>query len=315
VATTASSADILKDLYFFQEKRLKVSVSTKFQKFCNDILIPSSTVNDISYRYKRITKQLNKDFWGTESETSHSLYVGSYGRDTEIHVSDIDMLMRLPVSYYTHYSNYQGNGQSALLQAVKSSIQNTYNSFIKGDGQVVVVRFTDGIRFEILPCFLNKDDVSYTYPDTHSGGSWKVTNPNPEIKAIREANDLWNKNLKRLCRMARAWKDHWSVPIGGILIDTLAYDFMEQWSHKDKSFLYYDWMVRDFMQFLATRSSTQEYWLAMGSGKRVYREGAFEHKALRCYNIAKGAVQFEAEEKDWSATQKWREIFGNKFTG
>lgn len=293
-----------------------MSVSTKFSTFCDDILIPSTTVSNITYRYGRITKQLNKDFWNTESTTAHSLYVGSYGRDTEIHISDIDMLMKLPYSYYTHYDNYQGNGQSALLQAIRNSLRNTYSTtHLKGDGQVVVVKFDDGVKFEILPCFLNADDESYTYPDTHDGGVWKVTNPSPEIKAIREGNVAWNYNLKRLCRMARVWKDEWSVPMGGILIDTLAYDFMSTWAYRDKSFAYYDWMVRDFFLFLAGRNKDQEYWLAPGSSKRVYREGAFEYKALRSYNIASEAVVHDAAGHDWSANQKWQEIFGNKFRG
>jgi hypothetical protein len=293
-----------------------MTVSAKFQTFCQDIKISSSVQSNVSYRYKRITKQLNKDFWDTESETSHSLYVGSYGRDTAIHVSDVDMLIRLPVSYYHHYSKYVGNGQSALLQAVRNSLQNTYaTTRLKGDGQVVVVAFDDGVKFEILPCFLNTDDVSFTYPDTHDGGSWKTTNPSPEIKAIRDADTVWNYNLKRLCRIARVWKDEWSVPIGGILIDTLAYDFMSTWKYRDKSYGYYDWMVRDFFLYLSTRLPAQNYWLAMGSGGRVYREGAFEYKALRCYNISKEAVDDEAASRDWSANQKWRQIFGTKFRG
>ena len=293
-----------------------MSVSTKFRTFCSDILIPPSTVSNITYRYQRITKQLNKDFWDTESSTAHSLYVGSYGRDTEIHISDIDMLMRLPNSYYTHYNNYQGNGQSALLQEVRTSLQKTYSTtHLKGDGQVVVVAFDDGVKFEILPCFLNSDDESYTYPDTHDGGTWKTTNPSLEIKAIRTGNETWNYNLKRLCRMARIWKDEWSVPIGGILIDTLAHNFMSTWAYRDKSFAYYDWMVRDFFHYLASQDEDQDYWLAPGSGKRVYREGKFEYKALRCYNLSSEAIGHEVAEHEWSANQKWKEVFGSKFGG
>src|SRR5581483_4558062 len=156
---------------------------------------------------------------------------------------------QLPYEYYENYDNYTTNGQSALLQAVRDSIKNTYStSHIGGDGQVVKINFDDGISFEIVPCFVNDDD-SFTYPDTNSGGSWKVTNPKPEIKAIREGDELWNYNLKRLCRMARAWKDEWNVPMGGLLIDTLAYQFLKGWEYNDRSFLYYDWMTRDFLKF------------------------------------------------------------------
>jgi hypothetical protein len=80
------------------------------------------------------------------------------------------------------------------------------------------LNFTDGINFEIVPCFLNTDK-SYTFPDSNDGGRWKSTDPKPEIEAMIEANaNVCNNNLKRLCRMARAWKDNWDVPMGGLLI-------------------------------------------------------------------------------------------------
>ena len=134
-----------------------------------------TVVSNVQYRYKRITKQLNADFRQMDSETKYSLYVGSYGRGTAIHVSDIDILIELPYSIYEKYNNYIGNGQSALLQAVRDSVRNTYSTtHIRGDGQVVQLKFDDGICYEIVPGFINKDGESYTYPDSNNGGSWKV---------------------------------------------------------------------------------------------------------------------------------------------
>jgi Second Messenger Oligonucleotide or Dinucleotide Synthetase domain len=161
-----------------------MSVATWFETFCNNLRMTTETVNTISYRYKRITKQLNKDFWDSDSEIYHSLYVGSYGRGTDIHVSDIDMIFQLPYSTYEKYNNYSGNKQSALLQAVKTSIEKTYSpSYIRADGQVIKLDFTDGINFEIVPAFSNKDD-SFTFPDSNDGGSWKTTDPKPEIAEV-----------------------------------------------------------------------------------------------------------------------------------
>ena len=292
-----------------------MGVAEKFKKFNEDIRISNSDIDNISYRYKRITKQLNKDFWDNESDTSHSLYVGSYGRDTDIHVSDIDMLFRLPYSVYEQYKNYEGNGQSALLQAVRSSLQKTYGtSHIKGDGQIIGINFDDGINFEIVPCFLN-DDGSYTYPDSNGGGSWKTTDPKPEIDAVKNTNNSCNGNLKYLCRMARSWKDSWDVPMGGLLIDTLANSFIKNWEHRDKSFLYHDWMARDFFEFLKDQDENKTYWLAPGSGRYVWRKGKFEYKALRCYNLSLEAIDYEKREMPYSANGKWKEIFGSKFTG
>lgn len=179
-----------------------MSISNWFETFNKNLRISTDNIDAITYRYKRITKQINKDFWYSESETAHSLYVGSYGRDTETHTSDIDVIVQLPYDIYVRYNNYYGNGQSALLQAVKASIAKTYTSYMRADGQVIKIDFTDGINFEIVPAFIN-DDNSYSFPDTNSGGSWKITNPRPEIAAISSLNNTVNKNLKRLCRMAR----------------------------------------------------------------------------------------------------------------
>ena len=290
-----------------------MSVATKFQKFCENIRIATSDTDSISYRYKRITRQLNTDFWNTESDTSHSLYVGSYGRGTAIHVSDIDILFRLPYSIYEQYNGYAENGQSALLQAVRNSLKNTYStSHIKTDGQIIGINFEDGINFEIVPAFINKDE-SYTFPDSNEGGKWKITNPKPEIEEIRKTNNLCNGNLKNLCRMARAWKDTWGVPIGGLLIDTLAYQFIKDWPHRTDSFLYYDWMTRDFFEFLKNQDPQKGYWLAVGSGQYVWRKGDFEYKALRCYNLAVEAIDYEKRDMSYSANLKWREIYGTKF--
>lgn len=292
-----------------------MSVSTKFQNFSNDIRIIQDSVDKISHRYKRITKQLNTDFWNTESDTKHSRYVGSYGRDTDIHVSDIDVIMRLPWSVHEKYDNYILNGQSALLQAVRDSLKNTYStSHISADGQVVQIKFDDGINFEIVPGFLYTDG-SYCFPDTNDGGNWKITNPMAEKKAIREANDSCNGNLKNLCRMARAWKENWNVPIGGLLIDTLAYNFLINWEYKDKSYLYYDFMTRDFFEYLKDQNENQNYWLAPGSNQYVWRKGSFEYKALRCYNISLEAISYENREMSYSANEKWKEIYGTKFKG
>lgn len=290
-----------------------MGVSEYFDLFCRNLRMGDETVNSISYRTKRITRQVNKDFWNNDSETSHSFYSGSYGRGTDIYVSDIDLLIRLPYETYKRFNNYSGNGQSALLQEVKNSIEKTYKSYKRADGQVIKVDFTDGISYEIVPCFINKNGESYTYPDTNNGGSWKATNPKAEIKKINETNSDCNKNLKRLCRMMRAWKTKWDVPISGFLIDTLAYRFLKEWKHKDKSYFYYDWMTRDFFEYLKDQDTEKEYWSAPGSGQRVYRKGSFEYKAKRCFNISKESIEKEGKGYGTTAKQKWREIFGTRF--
>jgi len=288
-----------------------MGVSDWFQTFCKNIRIPEGDVSNIQERYKQITKRINIDYWGIYSETAHSFYVGSYGRGTDIKISDIDIIVQLPYATYKKFNEYNGNGQSGLLQEVKNVLQKTYStSFIKGDGQVVGLNFTDGICFEIVPAFINDDD-SYTYPDTHNGGSWKNTDPKKEISAINTLNNLTNKNLKRLCRMCRSCKEKWDIPMSGILIDTLAYRFIENWEYKDKSYLYYDFMTVGFFEYLS-KFTNSSYCHAPGSNHLIYINGNFSSKARKCLEIAKEAI---SKEKDYPSTakSKWREIYGSKF--
>ena len=226
------------------------------------------------------------------------------------------MIFQLPYSVYKQYDDYNGNGQSALLQAVRTSVKKTYSvTNIGAAGQVILVPFDDGITFELVPGFVNKDD-SYTYPDSNDGGSWKTTNPKPEIEEIRTRNSTSNNNLVPLCRMMRSWKGKWNAPLGGLLIDTLAYQFIIDWTYRDKSYLYYDYMPRDFFAYMADQSADQDYWKAPGRGQWVYGgKGQFQYKAKRCYNIALQAIKHETSDpkQGWSAKQKWREIFGASF--
>ncbi|MCY9747943.1 SMODS domain-containing nucleotidyltransferase [Paenibacillus larvae] len=289
-----------------------MSVSDYFSKFCTNLRMETDTINRIQYRYKQITKRINIDYWDSTSEESHSLYVGSYGRGTEIWTSDIDMIVQLPYEIYQKYDSYSSNGQSALLQDVKAVLQKTYSkSHLKGDGQVIGIDFTDE-SFEIVPVFINKDG-SYTYPDTNKGGSWKLTDPRKEISAMNDRNLETNKNLKRLCRMVRAWKGYCDVPMSGILIDTLAYKFINDWKYKDKSYLYYDYMSRDFFEYLKDIDKNKSYWLAPGSSRYVWKKGNFQTKAKTAYNLSLEAIEHESKNRPYSSKKTWRQIYGTKF--
>jgi len=289
-----------------------MGIGEVFSTFCNNLKVSNTAV--ISYRYKRITRQLNTDFYNNPNDTYHSIYTGSYGRDTAIDgFSDLDMLFWLHPDDYSRFDNHFGNGQSAMLQEVRRSIRNTYpNSEVAGDGQVVVVSFEDGIRFEVAPGF-ELTDNRFRCPNSNGGGSWYVTDPRAEQAAIHALHVRENQNLKKLCRMARAWKRTWDVPIGGLLLDTLAYNFLEKGAYRERSFLFYDWMSRDFFAFLMNQNEQQAYWLAPGSNQQAYRTGLFEYKAKRCYNLSLEAIDADGKGYEYTRNSKWREIYGTQF--
>jgi hypothetical protein len=291
-----------------------MGVGEWFGDFCYQLRIGAEQRGSIAYRTGRITAQLNYDLRGIDSKVSNRFYVGSYGRSTAIpSVSDVDLLYELPTALYQKYNAHAGNGQSALLSAVRSSLLKTYSSSaIAGDGQVVVIRFDDGIKCEVLPAFYNTAET-YTFADANGGGSWRECKPKQEMNAFLTRNAACNANLVELGRMARAWRDNNNVPMDGMLIDTLAYQFIGSWGYRDKSYLYYDFMTRDFFNFLAGQNTSQMYWLAPGSGSYVYRGGSFEYKARQAELRALEAIQFQNAGHDWSAKQKYRVIYGTSF--
>lgn len=206
----------------------------------NEHVISSDIRSLISSRYKRITRAVNSEFWNSSSETDHSLYVGSYGRNTAINTSDLDVMVILPEDEYEHFTSLKGNGPSKLLQAVKNALLSTYpNTSIHGDGQVVVVNFSDGMKFEILPAFQHMVwygyskywDGTYIYPDSNMGGNWLSTNPKAEQEAIAEKNVSTNGLLVATCKHIRYIRDteYSSYHLSGILIDAFVYKAIGGW--------------------------------------------------------------------------------------
>lgn len=289
-----------------------MGVADEFASFCQNIAVRDRET--IASRTQSITRRLNLEFRSTDSYTANSFYLGSYGRGTATGLtSDVDLLFHLPSALYDQYDRWQTNGQSGLLQAVRAAVLKTYSSTtVGGDGQVVVVAFADGMRYEILPAFRNTAG-SYTYPNANAGGSWKATNPKPEIDAVNARDAACNYNLKLLGRMARAWKAAWSVPISGLLLDTLAYNFIGGWEYRDKSYLYYDYMSRDFFAYLAAQNREQTWWASPGAGQYVWRTGAFEYKATQCRNLAISAIALASAGYAWSARQEWRKVYGTTY--
>lgn len=291
-----------------------MGVGEWFGTFCSNLTIDNSKRSSIAARTSRITAQLNYDFRKLTSDIAHRFYVGSYGRGTAIpSVSDVDILYQLPAELYGQYNSYATNGQSALLSAVRASVRRTYpSSSISGNGQVVVVSFTDGIRFEVLPAFLNTEG-GYTFADSNGGGSWKACKPKQEMDAFSQRNTACKGNLVELSRMARAWQDSNNVDISGMLIDTLAYQFVEISPHRDRGYLYYDWLTRDFFAYVAAQNPSQLHWRAPGSGSYVARVGGFEYKARQAELRVREAIAYQANNNEWSARQKYREIYGTAF--
>ncbi len=214
-----------------------------FSEFLANLAIQNGET--ISSRYGELTAALNKRFRDkTSLKTANTIQVGSFGRNTGINgISDLDMLYLMPKA---EWETYRYGKQLKLLQDVKAAILSRYSSTtVRVDRLVVTVTYTD-FHVEVQPVF-EQDDGSFLFPDTNGDGSWRTTKPREEMEAVSKMNDEKNRNLKRLCRMIRAWKNKHGQAMSGILIDTLAYNFLGSTKEYDtRSYLYYDWLSRDF---------------------------------------------------------------------
>lgn len=240
-----------------------------------------------------------------------SLLVGSYGKNTAIAPpSDIDILFELPASELSRYDSYAYNGQSQLLQDVKKVLQKTYpRTHIRADGQIVSVPFSS-YKVEVLPAFKRKDG-SYCYPDTHGGGSWRITNPKAEMEYISSSNKRTKGNTVKLIKLIKAWKHHCNVPIASLVIELRAINFLKGWAYYDKGATYYDWMIRDFFSELI--DCVNGHCKIPGIDEKKQYGDAWESKARTASARSTKACEYEAEDNYSLATVEWKKIFGDRF--
>ena len=271
-----------------------------------------TNIEDMEKTVGEIAKKLNKHYYSLIGDEKSNMYiVGSVGRTTAIKgVSDLDIIFNLPNDVYKKYNSYVSGGQSALLQEVKNVLKERYsNTDISGDGQVVVIKFNK-YTVELVPGFKQSDD-SFKYPDTHDGGKWKITNPLPEIKQSKTSANQTNGNFRYIANMLRSWKNKQGFKFGGLLIDTLSFNFLESNSnYSNIDFDNYLEMIKELFSYLKSFDKERSYWLALGSNQQVYNcdNGKFITKAKKCYDRLESLT-----ESSPNINKELRKIFGSQF--
>lgn len=287
-----------------------MSLKDDFQTFINNL--KPTNIDDMETTVGEIAKKLNSYYYNLTADTSSHMYiVGSIGRTTAIKgVSDLDILFDLPNSVYRKYDDYESNGQSSLLQEVKNVLKTRYpNTDISGDGQVVVIKFSN-YTVELVPGFKQPDD-RFKYPDTNNGGKWKYTDPLPEIEESKSTADDTDGNFRYIANMLRAWKNKQGFKFGGLLIDTLTYDFLNSKTEfRNIGFESYLDMTKELFKYLKDLNKDQSYWFALGSNQQVYNcdNGKFITKAKNAYKKIENLT-----EESSNINKELRCIFGSKF--
>lgn len=201
-----------------------MTTAKAFEDLLSNIVLDNN--EQLSNRYKEITKKLNRRFRNTDSETDNSLQVGSYGRYTGIKgISDLDMLYIIPDGLWDTYKN----DPSKLLRDTRDALQERWpNTEIYVDSPVVVLNF-ENFKFEIQPVFMdyeeNDDLPFYWFPDTKDS-KYKKTKPKHEQAEMTRFRSKYGDTHRRLCKIMRAWKNTSGLAMSGLLLDTLTYNFL-----------------------------------------------------------------------------------------
>ncbi|MDR7032496.1 SMODS domain-containing nucleotidyltransferase [Mesorhizobium sp. BE184] len=284
-----------------------IAVTKRFSEFNDNIVLTDSQIDDGDSKCRGITSALNSKYWSSDSEDVHKLVVGSWGKSTAVRPPyDVDMFFVLPNTEYFRVDALGGNKQSTLLQEVKTALEPFYpQTTMRGDGQVVQVKFNT-LMIEVVPAF-ELDDTHYRICDTNDGGSWKDVDPVGEISRLNQSNTASSYNTKKLVRMFKIWRDECGVPLKSYVLETLTADFLNTSKWANCSYFYYDWLVRDFFEYLIGLSNTYIWTL---DGHLHWLDDSWKSRAESAWDRARKACDFETIDLVDAAGEEWQKIFG-----
>lgn len=268
-----------------------------FEKFYQRIKLTKNQRLDAKTKHKEVCKKLHAHYY---PETTYNgktkLLIGSYGKHTNIRPpQDVDVLFIMPEDQFSRYDAYESNGQSQLLQDIRSILKEKYSTTeeIRGWGKVVLVKFSNGTHdVELLPAW-EKKDGSFTIPNAEGGGSWENWDPRLEINSINNSDNKTVGLTRFLIRMIKQWKQSHSIKMKSFEVEEFVLSFLSSYECEEGK---YPVLVRDFFGNLVTIIDDQ---------RKSFVKTA--------YNQSGKACDFEVDGKCDEAVLEWKKVFGNDF--
>lgn len=288
-----------------------IGVTERFRRFHSALMLTEDEVQDGIAKQLGIRQSLERAYWGSTTDSPPGFIVGSWGKGTAIRPpNDVDIFVQLPLDIYARIDGYTGNKQSALIQEVKNKLLVTYpQTLMRGDGQVVVVKFNT-LTIEVVPVFRWDGQGAWLMPDMNDGGKWKLAYPDAEVAKLDNADSESRGNCRLLTRIIKAWKFHCDVPIKSFIIEQLVAEFVRGYLYRDEDFYYFDWFVRDFLEFLIAKRNTAIY--APASNEFVAIGDGWLSRAKTAYGYAVQACDYERGDFVVLAGYEWQKIFGTR---
>jgi len=282
-----------------------------FDTYLKNIELRLAERMDAMGKAERVARCLWSKYYFGDFNSSCYVIVGSYGKRTASRPpSDLDMLFLLPSTQYSRIEQLLGNKQSQLLQEVKRGMSTTFAlTDLRADGQVVLAPFQT-YKVEVVPAFLLKDGT-YITAHTLDGGSWRASNPSAEYRAIADADSVSSGKATHLIKMLKPWKRECSVEIKSLSLEVLVCEFVKQWQFRGQTLFYYDWLVRDFFEFMLRYRFG---WTRVpGTSEKIELGEAWFRKCQSAYNRSVKACEYERADWESLAAEEWRKVFGNQF--
>lgn len=183
-----------------------------FKIFDKKLTLTSSQQQDAKIKYNNVCKTLHNSYYVAKYNGSTKFLFGSYKKKTNIRpmdkMQDVDVLFKIPKETFEKFDNYESNGQSALLQEIRNTLNKTFTttSKISGWGKVVLVNTVDGTHnIEVLPAY-ELTDKTFKIPNSENGGSWEIFDPREDINNFQDSNQQVNGLVKIVTRMLKSWK-------------------------------------------------------------------------------------------------------------
>ena len=287
-----------------------IAVRQRFTQFHSNLTLTPLQQLDGWKKRGGVVNCLNRHYYRALSDTDNSFLIGSWAKNIAVGPPrDVDLYFLLPSAVYQRFHGYTWNQQSALLQEVKDVLTATYpNTDMRGDGQVVLVRF-GSYNVEVVPAFPQWGD-GYWICDTHNGGSYKRTQPWAEVEHINAISKATNGNLRPLIQMLKVWQEQCSVPIKSFQLELVADDFLLQspWRHYD--FFWFDWILRDFFAYLYSRANTCV--TVPGTAELIPLGADWQSRTESAYNRAVKACYYEQNNAVAAAGGEWHSVFGSQ---
>lgn len=275
-------------------------MDVQFSDFCKNIRLTTDQRKDAKKKYRGVIKKLHDSYYTCEYDGKTKYLFGSNKTESDIRPirdgQDVDVLFKIPQETFDKFDKYESNGQSALLQEIKTLLNEKYTSTdaIKGWGKVVLVEFSGNKHnVEVLPA-LEQDNGTFLIPNTEGNGSWDSFDPRKQIESFRVSNDKTNGLTAELTRMLKTWVKSTSslnYKSYNLLQDVIS--FLQTEFKSGANFKEYAVVLKSFFDYMKARCDSS-------------LKGHFD----TAYSRSVKAIQYMDNDKPKEASCEWRKVFG-----